>query len=103
MFGPNSRYFGLETAKRISRDGKEVAFVSRRTVPQPERFAGLYDHVVQHGERLDHIAFASMTDAEQYWRICDANRAMRPDELTDVVGKRLRITLPQDIPGPANG
>ena len=38
-------------------------------------------------------------DPLQYWRICDANGAMRPDELTDTAGRRLRITLPEGIPG----
>jgi hypothetical protein len=33
------------------------------------------------------------------WRLCDANGAMRPDELTETPGRRLRITLPEGIPG----
>lgn len=103
MFAPTSRYFGFDTAKRILPNGKEVAFVSRRIVAQPERFALLRVHVVTQGERLDHIAFEHVGDAEQFWRICDANRAMRPDELTETIGRRLRITLPEDIPGPGNG
>ena len=36
----------------------------------------------------------------QFWRVCDANAAMRPDELTETIGRRLRITLPEGIPGP---
>ena len=31
--------------------------------------------------------------------LCDANGAMRPDELTETIGRRLRITLPEGIPG----
>ena len=38
-------------------------------------------------------------DPEQFWRLCDANRALRPQELTDTIGKKLRITLPEGIPG----
>jgi hypothetical protein len=34
-----------------------------------------------------------------FWRICDANRAMRPGALTETIGSRLRITLPEGIPG----
>ena len=41
-------------------------------------------------------------DPEQFWRVCDANRAMRPDELTETIGRRLRITLPEGIPGAPN-
>jgi hypothetical protein len=33
------------------------------------------------------------------WRICDANDAMRPDELMETIGRRLRITLPEGIAG----
>jgi hypothetical protein len=102
MFGPNSRYFQLETAQRTSASGKEITFVRGRLVPQPERFDLLHYHVVQEGERLDHIAFLVLSDAEQFWRLCDANRAMRPDELTEIAGRRIRITLPEGIPGPGN-
>lgn len=100
MFGPGSRYFDLEIAKRFAPNGKEVTFVRRRIVPQPERFAVLHDHVVRQGERLDQIAFAHLGDPEQYWRLCDANRAMRPDELTETAGRRVHVTLPENIPGP---
>ena len=54
------------------------------------------------GERLDIIAAQHLGDPEQFWRLCDANGAMRPDELTETVGRRLRITLPEGIPGPRN-
>jgi len=103
MFGPSSRYFGLETVKRTLPNGDEVIFVRRRLVPPPERFALLHDHTVKHGERLDHIAFERLGDAELFWRLCDANRAMRPEELTENAGRRLRITLPEGIPGTGNG
>jgi hypothetical protein len=103
MFGPSSRYFGLEAVKRTLPNGDEVVFVRRRIVPPPERFALLHDHVVGHGERLDHIAFERLGDAEMFWRLCDANRALRPEELTEAAGRRLRITLPEGIPGPSNG
>ena len=34
-------------------------------------------------------------DPEQFWRICDANDAMRPDDLTAEVGRRLLIPVAQ--------
>jgi hypothetical protein len=71
-------------------------------VPPPERFALLQEHVVTQGERLDNITARYLDDPEQFWRICDANRALRPDELTETVGRRLRITLPEGIPGMPN-
>jgi len=51
------------------------------------------------GERLDHIAAHYFGDPELFWRICDANRAMRPEELTETEGRRLLITLPEGVQG----
>ena len=34
-------------------------------------------------ERLDHIAWQHYRDPERYWRICDANRALWPDDLLE--------------------
>ena len=101
-FAPTSRYYGLETAELELPDGRKVAYVRRRFVPQPERFALLQEHVVTEGERLDNITAQYLGDPEQFWRVCDANRAMRPDELTETIGRRLRITLPEGIPATPN-
>ena len=40
-----------------------------------------------------------MGDPEAFWRIADANSALRPQDLTRTPGRRLRITLPEGIPG----
>lgn len=98
-FAPTSRYSGLDTVRLTTPDGREIVYVSRRFVPPPERFALLQEHVVVEGDRLDRIAANYLGDPEQFWRICDANRAMRPDELTDTIGRRLRITSPEGLPG----
>ena len=99
LFPPESRYHGLETAELTRADGSVVAYLTRRFVPPPERFALLYEHAVEQGDRLDNLAARYLGDPEQFWRLCDANGAIRPDELTETVGRRLRITLPEGIPG----
>lgn len=99
LFPMTSRYFSVETTTLEGLDGKVIVYLKRRFVPQPERFALLQEHVVRQGERLDNITAHYLDDPEQFWRICDANRAMRPDELTETIGRRLRITLPEGIPG----
>jgi hypothetical protein len=99
LYPINSRYHGVETAQLPAPDGRTVTYLRRRFVPQPERFALLHEHVVVQGDRLDNIAARYLGDPEQFWRICDANRAMRPEELTETPGRRLRITLPEGIPG----
>jgi hypothetical protein len=94
---PTSRYAAIETAV-IEVDGRQIVYLKRRFVPSPDRFATLSEHVVTRADRLDVISHVELGDAELFWRLCDANGAMRPDELTEKVGRRLRITLPEGIP-----
>lgn len=83
-------------------DGTEVKYLRRRFVPSPENFALLQEHTVIEGERLDQIAAKYLADPEQFWRLCDANGAIQPNELLEPVGRGIRITLPENIPGPQN-
>jgi hypothetical protein len=99
FFPPTSRYYNIETATMKTEDGRTLIFLRRRFVPPPERFSLLQEHVVVQGDRLDNITARYLVDPEQFWRVCDSNRAMRPDELTETLGRRLRITLPEGIPG----
>ena len=103
LFPPNSRYHGIDTVMLETPEGKTIVHLRRRLVPSPERFALLQEHAVVQGDRLDNLAAQYLGDAEQFWRLCDANNALRPDELTETVGRRLRITLPEGILGPQNG
>lgn len=95
-----SRYYGVETAELVLRDGKTVVYLRRRFVPSAGRFQLRQFHSVTEGERLDHITARYLGDPEQFWRICDANSAMRPEELTETIGRKIRITLPEGITGP---
>lgn len=99
LFAPTSRYSGIDTATIIMPDGNTIIYVRRRFVPSPERFQLLQEHTVTQDERLDNIAAHFLGDPELFWRIADANGAMRPQELVETVGRKLRITLPQDVSG----
>lgn len=101
-FPPTSRYHGIETAILKNTEGKNVAYIRRRFLPPPENFALLQEHRVTQGERLYNISAQYLGDPEQFWRICDANRAMRPEEMIKKVGRVLRITLPEGYPGLPN-
>lgn len=101
-FSATSRYSGIDTATLTTSTGKTVIYLRRRFVPAPERFALLQEHTVTQGDRLDNVTAQYLGDPEQFWRIADANRAMHPDELTATIGRRLKITLPEDIPGMPN-
>ena len=98
QFPPTSRYYGVGTFTMETGDGETVIYLQRRFVPPPERFALLREHVVTDDERLDNITATYLSDPEQFWRLCDANNTLRPDELTEEIGRRLRITLPEDVP-----
>lgn len=99
---PTSRYSNIETATFAMPDGRTVVFLKRRFVPPPERFSLMREQVVTEGDRLDNVTARHLGDPEQFWRVCDANGAMRPEELTEEIGRRLRITLPEGIPGIPN-
>lgn len=101
-FPPTSRYYGIETATIKGHDGQPVIYLRRRFLPPAEGFDLLVEHSVVENERLDNIAAKYMDDPETFWRIADANSAMRPEELTETIGRRLRITLPQGVPGVTN-
>ena len=102
-FGPASRYASTATTALVGPDGRAIAYLRRRFVPPAERFALLVEHTVQDGERPDTIAAQYLDDPEAFWRVCDANNVIAPNELTDTVGRRLRITLPEGIPGNPDG
>jgi hypothetical protein len=80
----------------------KVPYLRRRFVPPPERFSLLQEHRVAEGDRPDLVAAQYFGDPEAFWRIADANAVMAPGELTKSIGRRLRITLPEGIPGTPN-
>ena len=102
-FPANSRYYTTETATLLMPDGRIIPYLRRRFVPPPEQFALVSEHSVRQGDRLDLLASTYLGDPELFWRICDANGAIRPDELIETVGRWLRITLPAGLPGAVDG
>jgi hypothetical protein len=102
-FPASSRYHSTPVARLELPDGRVVAYLRRRFVPPPEAFSTLREHTIVQSDRLDRLAAESYGDPELFWRLCDANGALRPNELTDVVGRGLRITLPEGVPGSTDG
>jgi hypothetical protein len=103
MFAMTSRYYPIPTAEHRRPDGSVVVYARRRMLPRPDELTQIGEHTVGVGERLDHIATQHFGDPELFWRIADANRSMRPQELTATPGRRLRITLPPGMSGAAFG
>ena len=94
-FGPTSRYAQIETTTLVRADRTIVPYVKRRFIGQPSAFETVQERRVLQGDRPDTIAADAFGDPELYWRLCDANVAMRPDELTEEPGRKIRITLPE--------
>jgi hypothetical protein len=97
-FPATSRYYDTPTKTLAIADGESLVYLARRFVPPGASLALLHLHTVIAGERLDIIADAELGDAQAFWRICDANDAMRPDDLTAEIGRKLRIALPAGVP-----
>lgn len=93
----SSRYAKLGTAEITLQDGRAIAFLRRRWLPQPEELQEISSYSVTEGDRLDNIAAGQLGDPTMFWQLCDANGAMHPREL-ETIGRRLRVTLPEGIP-----
>jgi len=96
-YGTSSRYYGLPVLEYQAPDGSPIRYVKRRFIPQPSAFATLVSHSVQQGDRIDTIAARYLGDPLYYWRIADANLAVRPDDAL-VDGKSVKIPLPATTP-----
>jgi hypothetical protein len=98
VFEPTSRYFQVPTAELTIRDAagelRVVRYVRRRFISGAPSNATLLSHAVVQGERLDHLAARYLGDPTQFWRICDANDVLRPEELVEEPGTRVDIPLP---------
>lgn len=99
-FPAESRYHGVPLGEHVDRDGRRILYVRRRFLPPVAAQAQVAEHVVTSGDRIDTIAAAHFGNSELSWRICDANAAMRPSDLTETPGRRLRIALPAPAPVP---
>lgn len=98
MFDKTSRYAQIETTtlKVTDADGaeREVRYVRRRFLPDADNLTTVVEHTVTEGDRLDNVAARYLGDPTLFWGVADANNAMRPEELTEEVGRALKIALP---------
>ena len=95
MIDPTSRYARLESKTLLSKDGKKVAYVARRFLPQAEELQILAEVNVEQSDRLDLIAARILCNPLMFWQICDANNAMDPFDLVDEPGKKLKVPVPK--------
>jgi hypothetical protein len=103
-FPPTSRYAQTPVEEFDPGDGSpSVPFLGRRFCPRAEKLALLYQVRIAEGDRRDVLGWRHLGDPELWWQLADSNGAVDPRELTDPIGKTLRVTLPAGVPGPGNG
>ena len=88
MFFKGSRYERLPVLHTTDSRGREVAYKATRLIPRSDFLSG---YLVTEGDRIDLIAYDRYRDAERFWRICDANVAMWPEELVRRPGRVIGI------------
>lgn len=98
-FPPTSRYATVEVTTHTESGGRVIAHFRRRLCPDPEQLTPVSTYTVVQDDRLDRIAARTIGDPLQFWQVADANRAMRPDELAEPIGRRLTIALPAGFGG----
>ena len=91
MFTTTSRYASVADAIYRDASGRQFSYKLLRLIPSAPT---LLAHTVVQEDRLDLLAATFFTDPEQFWRICDANLAIRPDDLLQI-GFRLQIPMVQ--------
>ena len=80
MFFKGSRYAKVPRLTYVDASGRAVTYTARRLIPDTPAVAG---HRVVEGDRLDRVAWDQFRDAERYWRVCDANEVMWPDDVLE--------------------
>ena len=99
-FPPTSRYAGVPVDAWDPGGGSPpVPFLGRRLCPRAERFALLYEARIAEGDRRDLLGYRHLGDAELWWRLADANGVLDPRDLTEPIGRRIRVTLAEGVPG----
>jgi hypothetical protein len=80
MFDDKSRYKKLVPYEAKDRRERKVMVIP---VPDIPNQAPLGRHLLQQGQRLDHLAKQYLNDPTGYWRICEMNGVMKVEELTE--------------------
>lgn len=89
MINKSSRYAQVPV-KQATVGGRDVSYFALRQLGEPPAAT---THRVDQNERLDQIAHRYFQDPTQFWRVCDANRAMLPSLLVDETGRVIKVPL----------
>jgi hypothetical protein len=96
MFDSTSRYYKVDQATLtiMDPDGlpREIRYVRRRFIPSADEMTTLVEYSMAQGDRLDNVTARFLSDPTQFWRVCDSNTVMRPEDL-EQIARVVRIAL----------
>jgi hypothetical protein len=92
VFSATSRYARVPDATYTLPDGTVITYKQRR-FPSVPPGTPLGQTALRPGERLDLLAYRTLRDPLQFWRLCDVNGVMDPFELVDEPGRRVSVPL----------
>ncbi len=95
MNDPDGRYARLARRQLPGADGKPVAYLERRFLPDPADLTVLARVPTQAGDRLDVFCSRVLGEGEQWWRVADAHRLIHPETLEQPPGRRLTVPVPE--------
>jgi len=88
MFFKGSRYAKVGDDQIQGEQGRTMSFKKVRFIADTP---AVLNHTVAQGERLDQIAQIYYKDPLVFWRICDSNRALLPEDLVKRPGAKVGI------------
>jgi len=80
MFDKKSRYYNLKPYQVTDNRGRKVVVFP---VPDVPRQSLLGRHLVKQGQRIDHLAYKYLDEPAGFWRICEVNNVMLPEQLSE--------------------
>jgi hypothetical protein len=92
MFDATSRYTQCGDAFVVTNDGKIIKYKRRRFIPKEiDIQIPILEIDIVTGDRIDLISSKYLANPEQFWRLCDMNGIMHPLDLTEKIGKTIKI------------
>jgi hypothetical protein len=92
MFFRGSRYANVGEHEITDGKGRVIRYKRIRFIPE---MGARFSYIVTDGERLDHISQSFYQNPELFWRVCDANLALWPDDLIAEAGRTILIPPPE--------
>ena len=94
MFFRGSRYENIPDTSLVGKGGRTITYKRMRFIAK----ATVKPRIsvkTERGDRPDLVAFRTVGDPEQFWRLCDLTLGRRPVDLTARPGAPIAIPSPE--------